>query len=138
MYLAKNMAVCVPVFEYYLLTPPVMNPQLLKDGGKVFCRKPKYQDSILRWYYEQKAMKFKCQPKLSSQALIHIVSSRSIAFWGTMNKKEPYEIQTSTQTLIWHCKVKVALLRYYEQKKPYKIQTSFQALNSHCKLKIAF
>jgi hypothetical protein len=80
MYLAKNMAVCVPVFEYYLLTPPVMNPQLLKDGGKVFCRKPKYQDSILRWYNEQKAMKFKCQPKLSSQALIHIVSSRSIAF----------------------------------------------------------
>jgi hypothetical protein len=73
MCLAKNMAVCansiVPVFEYYLLTAPVVNPQLLKDGGKVFCRKPKYQDSLLRWYYEQKAMKFKCQPKLSSPKL---------------------------------------------------------------------
>jgi hypothetical protein len=48
-----------------------------------------------------------------------------------MNKKKPYEIQTSTQALNLHCKVKIALLRYYEQKKPYRIQTLTQALNSN-------
>jgi hypothetical protein len=77
----------VPVFEYYLLTAPVVNPQLLKVGGKVFCRKPKYQDSILRWYYEQKGNEI----QMSTKALIP--SSYS------------------------HCKLKIySLLRNYEEK----------------------